>query len=98
MSIIKEINELHLSLKTVLLSLVTILPFWYLSISILNINYINTNQIQIPIILSLCLTVCYYVLNLAITHFLGFIDGINKDNKPKTSEIFMPISILTNLV
>jgi len=67
MSVIKEINELHISTKTILVSLVIIIPFWYLSLFILNRQFVNSNQIHIPIIVAFCLSVCYYILNFIST-------------------------------
>lgn len=63
MSIVKEFNELNITLKSFLLSLVCIIPFWYFSIFLLKPDFINSNDIQIPIILSFCLSLCYLSIN-----------------------------------
>jgi len=63
MSIVKEFNELNITLKSFLLSLVCIIPFWYFSIFLLKPDFINNNDIQIPIILSFCLSLCYLSIN-----------------------------------
>lgn len=67
MALIKEINELPFSLKSFIISLVLIMPFWYLSIFIFKKDLIVLNGIQIPIILSFCLSACYFSLNLFTT-------------------------------
>lgn len=96
MSIVKEINDLHISLKTIIFSLLSIMPFWYLAILTFNIGFIKSNQIQIPIVLSFCLTVCYYILNLSTTYFLKSIFSDEKTND--TNIDLFATSIITCVV
>ena len=100
MTIVKEFSELHISLKTILISLTLIIPFWYISIFILNRNFINSTQIHIPITLSFCLTFCYFILNLATTYLFDYLDKIGKE-KEKNPDIIrdlFSISSITTLL
>lgn len=65
MSIIKEINELHINLKSNLFGVIAIIPFWYLDIFLFKPEFIENNNIYIPIVLSFCLSTCYFGLNVA---------------------------------
>ena len=71
MTLIKDFNELHNSLKSLLIGLLFVLPFWYLVIFLFDRQLIYDNQIQIPIILTFCLTVCHFIINLFIAFFLN---------------------------
>lgn len=49
--------------KAVLMSLLLITPFWYLNVRIFNIGDKFTNNIELPIILSFCLSVVHLFIN-----------------------------------
>jgi hypothetical protein len=100
MTLVKEFSELHISLKTILISLTLIMPFWYISIFILNRNFVNSTQIHIPIILSFCLTFCYFILNLATTYLYDYLDkiGKQKENNPDIIKDLFSISSITTLL
>jgi hypothetical protein len=67
MDILSEFNKLHLSLKALLVSIAFILPFMYLSEFFLFRHFFIENNIYMPIILSFCLTVCYFFINMIAT-------------------------------
>lgn len=70
MSIVKEINELHISLRSLLLSIICIMPFWYLSFFVLENTFAKSSNIHIQIILSFCLSTCYFAVNFLTTVLL----------------------------
>lgn len=64
MSALKEFNELHPNIKTVCIGLALLMPFWYLDIYLFSRIPIDKN-IQIPIVISFCLSICWFALNTA---------------------------------
>lgn len=99
MSVLKEINDLHISSKTIIISLSVILPFWYLSIILLKLSYVENNQIHIPIVLSVCLTLIYYTLNLLITVIYDILENQLKNKKINfDNDEFVTISVITCIV
>lgn len=63
MSILEDVNKLHLSIRYLIFSQILIMPFWYLSIYLFSNMDFNSN-IQIPIVSSFCLSLTYYILNI----------------------------------
>ncbi len=87
MSFIKEINELHISLKSTIFCLVCIMPFWYVDIFLFDNILINTTPFYVPIIFSFCFSLVWFMVNLIITVFI-------KDILPKTmNATFIPFFI-----
>ncbi len=60
MSIIKEINELNFIIKFILLNIILTAPFFYIDIYFLTNNIFNKAPIYIPIITSICMSICWY--------------------------------------
>ena len=65
------------NLKMFVVLLFTIMPFWYLNIFLFKKDFIVNNDIQIPIILSFCLSITYSFLNFLIAFFIS---GLTKNN------------------
>lgn len=69
MSLIEEINKLHVSLKSFLVGLVFIMPFWYLDIYFFANPFFDSSPFYIPIVVAFCISaVCYLPL-----YFLGML-------------------------
>lgn len=64
MSLFSEIKELHVSQIMIILIIVITMPFFYLDVYFLNNNLFTSSPIQIPIIISFCMSICWYVIGL----------------------------------
>jgi hypothetical protein len=69
MSVLKEFNELHISLRSFLLGLTLTIPFWFMIIFIFKPILITEHEVHIPIIISFCLSVCYFTPTVFIASF-----------------------------
>lgn len=69
MTAIKDALELPKYIKTVLVAIILLSPFWYLDIRLFELDYKFTNSIELPIIFAFCLTVLHLFLN----YFLVFL-------------------------
>ena len=69
MGVIKDIHELDKSSKYLLVSIICIMPFWYVSIWEFNPSLFHSESKYFLISLSFCLTLVLYLLNLLIQHF-----------------------------
>lgn len=63
MSLLKDFTELQFSTKSVLLAVSLLMPFWYLDLFLFAEKYVSNKSIEIPIIISFCLSVLFLVLN-----------------------------------
>lgn len=66
MGIVEEVNKLHVTLKSIIISMVLTMPFWYLNLYFFKNDFFLSSPIQIPIIISFCLSVVWTGL-----HFLS---------------------------
>src|ERR1041385_6636692 len=62
MTLLKDFNELHVRVKSFLIGWLIVMPFWYFDIFLFYPECISENSIHIPIILSFCISFCYYGL------------------------------------
>lgn len=70
MSLIKDINDLHLSVKSITIGLVLLMPFWYLNIYLLAPWYVEKAPIQLPIIIAFCLSVGWLMTSMLFSYSL----------------------------
>src|ERR1700754_2831227 len=66
MSLIADFEKLNLTLKSVLLSVATMMPFWYLSIYLFSQNFYPHAPIQMPIVLAFCMSIQSLIYTLFI--------------------------------
>lgn len=69
MTAIKDALELPKYIKTVIVAIVLLAPFWYLDIRTFELDYKFTSNVELPIIFAFCLTVLHLFLN----YFLVFL-------------------------
>ncbi|MHB8259935.1 MAG: hypothetical protein ACYDCN_09040 [Bacteroidia bacterium] len=80
MSILKDLNESHISIKSVVLSLLVIMPFWFVAIFLFHRVFFNSVPIYIPIVFSFC----FSLINFAMAHALiSWINDFSKLNKQR---------------
>jgi hypothetical protein len=60
---VKGFNELHISIRGLLISLILIMPFWYLDLYLFKKDFFYTYFQQIPIIISFCLSIIWILLS-----------------------------------
>lgn len=77
MSIVKDIADLHITLRGAIISYIVVMPFWYLGMYYNGRDFFTSNPIQIPIILSFCLT----TVSLIIGCLFALIDHIKRMRK-----------------
>jgi hypothetical protein len=92
MSIIKDINELHINLRTVILSVATLMPFWYLDIFLFSQNTETFNRIEIPIIMSFCLSVTFFGINVVSIFLSMQYHKINTAKKDNTVDLVVALT------
>jgi hypothetical protein len=59
MSIIKDVNELHISFKTVLIGILLNMPFWYIDLYLFKNDFFSKAVFYIPLVMSFCLTIAW---------------------------------------
>jgi hypothetical protein len=70
MSILGEFNELHTNTKNDIICIGLVCPFWYLIIITFSTHFNSTQaHIELPVILSFCLSFTFFILHLATTTF-----------------------------
>lgn len=66
MGLLTEFNKLHLSAKSVILSLAVLMPFWWVAIYVFNKPLYNTKDFFILVPLCFCFSITWYVFNIGI--------------------------------
>lgn len=66
MSLLSEIKELHISQILIIIIIATTMPFFYLDIYFLKNSLFTSSPLQIPIIISFCMSVCWYGIGLLL--------------------------------
>lgn len=66
MSVFSEFNKLHVTSKSAVLSLIVLIPFWFVSIYIFNKPLYNQGDLYIIGALCFCFSVTYLALNLIL--------------------------------
>lgn len=76
MTLIKEINDLHIALKAMVLSMITIMPFWFISIYLFHKGFYHLNPVYVTIIFTFCFSiVSYFVCHLTINKIIDINEG-----------------------
>ena len=57
MSFVKDIADLHIGLRTVLISILFVMPFWYIDIYLFGHTFFVNAPFYVPIVLSFCLAI-----------------------------------------
>ena len=63
MSIISEINNLHVNTRSILLLIVMTSPFWYATIFVISPTLITQYPFYISLVFSYCFTVCWLIIS-----------------------------------
>lgn len=87
-----DFKDFHISLKWFLAGMTILMPFWYLSIFFFKPTFIYENEIHIPIILSFCLSICYFIISMFST---AFFDENVLSKEPKA---FFPFAIFDGVM
>jgi len=67
----KELKQLDLTTVSVGLSIIGLVPFWFISIFLFNRPFFTDNPIWITAIFCFCFSTLWYMLNLALGIFIG---------------------------
>jgi len=89
MSYAEELSKLPIQLRSFLISLILIIPFWYLAIVLFKPNFITKYQVHIPIILSFCLSACHLGLILISSSMLSDVIFKEKDKIKELQNIYL---------
>lgn len=60
MSVLKEFDDLHITVKTICIGLALLMPFWYLDLFLFS-HLPFDKAYQIPVVISFCLSICWFV-------------------------------------
>ena len=98
MSIVKEFNDMHISYKLGTIAIVIIMPFWYLDLFLFCRSISLDKNIQISIVVSFCLSVCWLTINGFSTLVFAGIYEEEGDEKPKDfNERVAMVSIVSSI-
>ena len=67
MTILKDINELNLSMKFILLAICLTSPFFYIDIYFLKNTIFIASPVYIPIVTAFCMGICWYSIGTLCT-------------------------------
>lgn len=97
MGFIKDINELEKSVKYFIISIICIIPFWYVSVWWFNPYLFHSESAYLIFSLCFCLTLGLYLLNLLLEYLLIAMFNIEKNNIPIYNELHL-VSALDTLI
>jgi hypothetical protein len=63
MGFLKEFNDLHVTVKSLAISIGALMPFVYLSIVLFAQGYIMNYQFQVPVVISFCVATIWYLIH-----------------------------------
>lgn len=86
MSIVKDLNELHFTLKTVVIGIIITMPFWYLDIYLFAPWFTKANPIHIPIIVAFCLSIGWLLLGVLFMDTFNDIERIEAKRGEEVSD------------
>jgi len=66
MSLIKDVNELQLTVKAFVINVACVLPFWYMDLFIFQRSWFTFYPFYIPMVFAFCLTLVSYIPNYAL--------------------------------
>lgn len=69
--VISSLTKLDVSVKLILASLLTLYPFWFISVYLFGENFYNSNPIWITLIMVFCLTLVWHFTVLQFTVLLS---------------------------
>ena len=67
MGVIEEINKLHISVQTVAMAFLFIMPIWYIDIFLFANHFFSKNPFYVPIVFSFVLTTCWVIVSFAMS-------------------------------
>lgn len=95
MSFLKDLNEFHISLKSFIISIVFIMPFWYVDLFLFKRDFFTTSPFYVPIAFSFCLSVIWFIFHAFNSSVMIYINElIMKRNKKQE---FAFLSVLASL-
>ncbi len=86
MSILSELKELHFVLKYVIANLCLTVPFFYIDLYFLKHNLFLREPFYIPIVLSVCMSICWYY-SITFISVIGEMMSPQEINKNKNNDI-----------
>lgn len=69
MGYLDEFQKLHISIRTVAISILVLVPFWYLNIVVFDINSVFINSIEVPIIFAFCISSVHLFISYLLVFF-----------------------------
>lgn len=94
---LEEFKKLHVSLKTIVLAIIVLLPFWYIDLYIFKKGFVSKDYFQpIPIIITFCFCTTWFAFNF-ISAFL-FSIYISKSSISDGFSFEILISIFFSLI
>lgn len=97
MSVLKDIVELHVSLKSLIFALAISLPFWYFNLYLFHYDFFSTAPIQLPVVAAFCLTIVWVSANfLCSIIWISFFEKYDSTAKPNIENRFL-ISVLSSV-
>ena len=93
MSLIKDINELHFTIKSIIIPVAVITPFWYAVLVIFKPEFISSQPIHIPIVIATCMTISE-LLCLSIPLGLYMIDDLKSKSGVTTLSVIVTSGII----
>lgn len=63
MSYLKDVAELHISLRSFIIAIVIAMPFWYFDLYLFHNEFFKITPIQLPFVAAFCLTLVWVSVN-----------------------------------
>ena len=97
MSYLKDITELHVSLRSFIFAIAIAMPFWYFDLYLFHYDFFKITPIQLPVVAAFCLTLVWVAANfLCSMVWIGFIERRETKNTPDVENRFL-ISVLLSV-
>ncbi len=97
MSYLKDVAELHVSLRSFITAIAIAMPFWYFDLYLFHYDFFKVTPIQLPVVASFCLTLVWVSANFMCSIiWVSVIEKSEPSKKPDIENRFF-ISIFSSV-
>lgn len=98
MSLLKDFNELDISVRTFTIGVAVLMPFWYLAIFFFGPEFMARVALEIPIIISFCLSIFFLFCNCFIAFIHTLIEHINEKSAISQTKVLVFFTLLKSIL
>jgi hypothetical protein len=90
MSYLKDVLELHISLRSFIIAIAIAMPFWYFDLYLFHYDFFKITPIQLPVVASFCLTFVWISANFMCSIiWVSIIEKSDPSKKPDVENRFL---------